>query len=327
MVIDAVTSASLSLVRSGKLPNVGVIVINPAHRHIIGNLQSCVVERECFLVGNVDLGHFRGVATKGICDDFALSGDNVGKSLELSSLPFITEKGNILKSSHAYIVDSFVVASLTSPFCPIVVTTFRIRRKREIATIIPAFEARPFPEIVAKHTVARTHDNRPSLRQTLVLFQRPKGSRTAVLSRPKAVGTQSQQKFHYFLVSIRAYVVVGGIDGLPCPREKCPIFVVDEEATILYGRLFYLSFVALNIDAGHRSRLHIGPPYIRRNADSAADLEESVGRSSWCSTHNDEGLADVFGGLLNQLKRVGFPNSRQACGIDLSVGNEVVQDG
>ena len=83
----------------------------------------------------------------------------------------------------------------------------------------------------------------------------------------------------------------------------------------------------MNIDAGHRSWFHIGPPDIGRNADSAADFEESVSRSSWCATHDDEGLADAFGRILYQLQRIGFPNTRQTSSVNLFVGNEVVQDG
>ena len=81
MIIDAVTAASLTLLCSRKLADISVIVINPAHRHIIWNLQTSVVERERFLVGDVYLRHLRGVATKGVRDDFALSGDDVGKPL------------------------------------------------------------------------------------------------------------------------------------------------------------------------------------------------------------------------------------------------------
>ena len=81
-----------------------------------------------------------------------------------------------------------------------------------------------------------------------------------MLGRPEAVGTESEQKFHDFLVGIRTYVVVGGIDCFLCPRQECPVFVVDEESAVLDGWLFHLGSVALNIDDRHGSGFYVCPP-------------------------------------------------------------------
>ena len=148
-----------------------------------------------------------------------------------------------------------------------------------------------------------------------------------MLSWPKAIGTQSEQKLHDFLVRARTYIIICGVDGSFCPRQHRPILVVDKESAVLHGRFFDVCSVALNKDARHRGGFHVGPPNIGRNADSTADFEESVRRSARCAAHDDESLADAFGRILHELKCVSFPNACQPCGIDLPVGNEAVEDG
>ena len=324
MVVDAVSAAPFPFLCRWQLADEGVVVVNPAHRHVVGNPQSRIVEGEGFLVGDVDLWHFRGVAAQGVGDDFALGGDDVGQSLQLSRLSVVAEQGNVLQSAHADVVDALVAACLAGAFGPIVVATLRIGGKREVAAVVARLEARPLPEVVAQHAVARTHDYRPCFRQSLVLFQRPKGFRAAVLSRPEAVGTQAEQKLHDFLVRARAYIIICSVDGLPRPREHGPVFVVDEESAVLHGRFLYGGSVALDIDGGHGGGCDVGPPNVGRDADAAAYLEESVGRAARGSAHDDEGLADAFGRVLHELERVGFPNARQTRGIDLAGGNKRV---
>ena len=43
VVIDAVSTAAFTFVGSRKLADVGVVVIHPTHRHIVRNLQTCII--------------------------------------------------------------------------------------------------------------------------------------------------------------------------------------------------------------------------------------------------------------------------------------------
>ena len=142
----------------------GVVVVNPTHCHVVGNFESGIVECECFLVGDVYLWHFCGVSTKGVCDDFALCGDDVLEALQLCCLSFVAEQGDVLESSHADVVDAFIVSCLAGAFCPVVYATLGIGGKREVAAVVAALEAWPLPEVVAEHAVAAAHYDGPCFR-------------------------------------------------------------------------------------------------------------------------------------------------------------------
>ena len=149
MVVDAVASAAPPLGCRGQLAYEGIVIVHPAHGHVVGNPESRIVECEGFLIGDVYLRHLRRVAAQRVGDDFALCRDDVRQALQLCRLPVVAEKGNVLQAAHANVVDAFVAAGFACTLGPVVVTALGVGGKSEVAAVVTALEARPLPQVVA----------------------------------------------------------------------------------------------------------------------------------------------------------------------------------
>ena len=120
VIVDAISAGTELFGRGRKLTDIGIVVVYPAECHIIGYLETGIIQRECFLVRDIDLRYPGGIASQGVGDNLPLCGNDVGKTCQLCFLTFVSKQSHVLQSSHANIVDGFIITSLTCTLGPVV---------------------------------------------------------------------------------------------------------------------------------------------------------------------------------------------------------------
>ena len=118
------------------------------------------------------------------------------------------------------------------------------------------------------------------------------GTRATMHGRSQHVGLQAQQQFANLGIGLRAYIAQLTFEIGRSPRHQPPVFVVDEDTTILDRRLSRHEIVA--IDSGLWILMHwnIGPPIPWRDPDTLRHIIDAVdGASHIAAGYHQAGLS------------------------------------
>ena len=158
----------------------------------------------------------------------------------------------------------------------------------------------PLAHIVAEHglTMAGANNDSAAVGHFAIAGHLEESLGAFVHGWPQGIGTQTQQQFKNLAVGLRSYAafLARRLKGLCGPWAQAPVFVVDENATILHaGGLTSAEVV------GHREELfglglHVAPPYPRRHAGHARELQQSVGGATGRVALHQNLLAGVGNG-------------------------------
>ena len=127
----------------------------------------------------------------------------------------------------------------------------------------------------------------PLCRLHLTLWMAIESPRTGVHSRCQHVALQTQQQFAHLIVSLGTNITQFLLKILLRPRLQAPVLIIDEDTTILDGRLLR-RVILLIIQLRLLRHRHISKPIPRAHPNLLAHMQNAVCQSTGIAANDDQ---------------------------------------
>ena len=271
VVIYSSTALALLLLCIRKAGQVAIVVITPHQGDIIRHPQAALINLQHLLVRDEYLWHLLHILAIILLYEFPLVVDYLLQAVQLLLWCFHALHRTIMNASHAYSKEFFRALHLFQALCPVFLYCFAIGD----IVICPTLLHLPFSHIIAQErlTMACAYQNAEGIGHFFVSLYCEEARTDIMHSRPDDVGTQSQHQFEESLIGLWSHIVLR-------PLADAPVFVIDEDATILNRRGLFHAKIIWQRQLVFAMRSYITPPYPRRNTCHPAQFQQAVGSTS-----------------------------------------------
>ena len=311
MVIHAVASGVIQILRVGQEPDISPVIVTEQNQDVIIHPHPLLVVVLHFFVERPDLRYSgcrltcdfaENVAL--ICDDLFQQGNRSLLGHRLVSIPAHAHGDNTLEVAHAL---------YAAP--PKLLKRFFVR------VVVPRAASIPFPLVVCPHhglVVAGGHHDPVFIRETWIArIVIVKGDREPHCW-PEVVAPAAQNQLEY--MSIKFLVECSEI----CfdPPAECRGLVVDEDPAVFYFRLPGGKTPGLDVDFIALHYRCVCPEIPRRDPDLPGDFVDTVDCPPFITSGDDQRPIHSGNGFVDGGDHKRFPLSGQAAAIDFTRGDQ-----
>ena len=314
MIVDARTPGTFLLRGTAQAFHVAVVVVGPDDRHIVGELQSPVVDIEHLLVGGEHLRNLLRGSAQHVCQNMPLR----QQGFLHGGLPCVevlaAGHGPVMQTPQGQRVDVLIGrrgfdALLQHPV-----------HSGPVVHVVPfAHGLRiPFAGGVQpqRFAVRRAYGDGVTVGDLFVFGYFVESRRCVVHRRGQVVRLQAEQQFAHLLVGLRADVAQLLFEVLLRPAVEAPVLVVDEDAAVFHRGAFRREIRDAQRQPVAVFHGGVRPPVPRAHADGARHREQTVGRAAAVAARNDQRFAHAVSRTVDQPDCITFPAAFDGRNVD-----------
>jgi len=286
VVIHASAAFALLLLGIAQARHVAVVVIAPHQHHVVGHAQPVLHYLEHLFIRDEHLGNLLHVFIDIFLQQLALVVDYRLQRFQLLFPRFYALHRTVVNAAHADGKQVFAALHLLQALYPVLLYLLAVRN----IVVAAAHGVIPLGHVVAQQrfAVRRTDKDAAAVGHGLIAGDGEEARRARVHARPDGVGAQAQQQLEDALIRLWTDMpeTGAGFVRAVAPRAQRPVFVVQEDAAIFYRRALQRLEAAVDGQPLLLLGLYVAPPYPRRHARLARELEQAIGRAAAVVAHD-----------------------------------------